>query len=138
MTVTKKIKTINNKIEQNKAQYDLDRQAAKISVLSSGNVGKYEFLISKNVLLEKVLLEKATAIKKFEYSPLGSELKKRTGLAKDQYRLFIDQINVINNNRENDVKAGDGAMADNDIKGEDSEILDNVYHSYVGDSYKDW
>ena len=101
-------------------------------------VGKYEFLISKNVLLEKVLLEKATAIKKFEYSPLGSELKKRTGLAKDQYRLFIDQINVINNNRENDVKAGDGAMADNDIKGEDSEILDNVYHSYVGDSYKDW
>ena len=49
MTVTKKIKTINNKIEQNKAQYDLDRQAAKISVLSSGNVGKYEFLISKNV-----------------------------------------------------------------------------------------
>ena len=133
MTVTKKIKTVNNKIEQNKAQYGLDKEAAKISVLSSGNVGKYEFLISKNVLLEKVLLEKATVIKKFEYSPSGSELKKQTGLAKDQYRLFIDQINVINNNRENDVKARDGAMADNDIKGEDSEILDHVYHSYIGD-----
>ena len=31
MTITVKIKTINNKIEQNKAQYDLDRQTAKIS-----------------------------------------------------------------------------------------------------------
>ena len=36
--VSKKIKTIDNKIEQNKAQYNLDRQTAKISVLSSGNV----------------------------------------------------------------------------------------------------
>ena len=32
-----------NKIEQNKAQCDLDRQAAKISALLSINVGKYEF-----------------------------------------------------------------------------------------------
>ena len=32
MTVSKKIKTINNKIEQNKAQYDLDRQTAKIQL----------------------------------------------------------------------------------------------------------
>ena len=37
MTVSEKIKTIDDKIEQNKAQYDLDRQAAKISALS-GNV----------------------------------------------------------------------------------------------------
>ena len=44
----------NNKIEQNKAQYDLDRKAAKISALSSRNVGKYEFLTSTDVLLEKV------------------------------------------------------------------------------------
>ena len=44
----------NNKIEQNKAQYDLDRKAAKISALSSRNVSKYEFLTSKDVLLEKV------------------------------------------------------------------------------------
>ena len=36
--VSKKIKTIDNKIEQNKAQYNLDRQTAKISVLSSGNI----------------------------------------------------------------------------------------------------
>ena len=38
------------KIKHNKAQYDLDRQTAKISALSSGNVSKYEFLTSKDVL----------------------------------------------------------------------------------------
>ena len=43
MSINGKIKTINNKIEQNKAQYDLDGQTAKISALSSGNISKYEF-----------------------------------------------------------------------------------------------
>ena len=43
MSISEKIKTIENKIEQNKAQYNLDRQSAKVSALSSGNVSKYEF-----------------------------------------------------------------------------------------------
>ena len=37
------VREITNKIEQNKAQYNLDRQTATISALPSGNVGKYEF-----------------------------------------------------------------------------------------------
>ena len=52
-----------------------------MSALSSRNVGKYEFLTSKDVLPEKDLLEKAAAIERFEYSSLGSELKKQTGIA---------------------------------------------------------
>ena len=40
MTVSEKVKTINNKIEQNKAQYDLDRQTTKISALSLRHVSK--------------------------------------------------------------------------------------------------
>ena len=52
MTVSEEIKTINNKIEQNKAQYDLDRKTAKISALSPGNVSKYELLTGKDVLPE--------------------------------------------------------------------------------------
>ena len=74
MSISEKIKTIDSKIEQNKAQYNLDRQTAKISALSSGNVSKYEFLSSKDVLSEKDLLEKAATIKRLEYSPLGKEL----------------------------------------------------------------
>ena len=38
MTFSEKIKAIDNKIEQCKAQFDLDRQTAKISALSSGLV----------------------------------------------------------------------------------------------------
>ena len=66
MSNSEKIKAINNKTQQNKAQYDLDQQTAEISVLSSRIVGKYEFLTGKDVLLEKDLLEKTATIKRFE------------------------------------------------------------------------
>ena len=58
MSISEKIKAINNKIEQNKAQYELDRQTAKISALSSGNVSKYELLTGKDDSEGKYLLEK--------------------------------------------------------------------------------
>ena len=41
MTINDQIKTLNKKIMQNEAQYDLDREAAKISALSSNNLDKY-------------------------------------------------------------------------------------------------
>ena len=41
------MKTIDNKIKQSKAQYDLDRQISKISSLLSANVSKYIFLTGK-------------------------------------------------------------------------------------------
>ena len=67
MSVSEKIKTIHNKIEQNKAQHDLDRQTATISALSPKNVTKYEFLTDKDVLPEKDLLEKAVTLKRYKY-----------------------------------------------------------------------
>ena len=51
--ISEKIKAINNKMEQNKAQYDSERQTAKISALLLGNVSKYQFLTDKDVLPEK-------------------------------------------------------------------------------------
>ena len=41
MSISEKNKVISQNIEQRKAQYDLDRQTANISDLSSGNVSKY-------------------------------------------------------------------------------------------------
>ena len=69
MNINEKTKAINHKIEQNKTQYDLGRQTAKISALSSGNDSKYEFLTGKDVLPEKYFLEPAATIKRFEYLP---------------------------------------------------------------------
>ena len=82
MSISQKIKAVNNKIEQNKAQYDLDRQTAKVSAFLSGNVSKHEFLTGKDVLPQKDLLEKAATMKRFEYSPLVKELKTQTENAK--------------------------------------------------------
>ena len=65
MSIREKIQKINSKIEQNKSQYNLDRQTPKISALSSGYVSKYEFLTNKYVLREKDLLEKAAKMKRF-------------------------------------------------------------------------
>lgn len=61
----KKIRTVDNKTDQNKAQYNWDKQTAKMFALSSRNVGKHEVLTSKDVWPEKRPLEKATTIKRF-------------------------------------------------------------------------
>ena len=39
--------TIDDKIKADKLQYDINREAAKISALSSGKIDKYEFLTSE-------------------------------------------------------------------------------------------
>ena len=48
MSISEKIKAINTKIEENKAQHD-DRQTANISASLSGNVSKYKYLTGKDV-----------------------------------------------------------------------------------------
>ena len=68
MSINAKIKAIKNKIEQNKAQCNLDRQTAKISALSSGNVSKYESLSGKDVSPEKSLLENAATMERVKYN----------------------------------------------------------------------
>ena len=57
-----------------------------ISALSSRNASKYKFLTGKDVLSEKELLEKDATMKRFEYSPLGKELKAQTDIVKKQYQ----------------------------------------------------
>ena len=66
MTVTDQIKILDRKIKQNQAQYDLDREAAKISALSSNNLDKYEYLTGEDLGLKPSTVEEV----KFEYSPL--------------------------------------------------------------------
>ena len=67
ITVTDQIKILNRKIMQNEAQYDLDRKIAKISVLFSNKLDKYEYLIGQDLGLKPSTVEQA----KFEYSPFA-------------------------------------------------------------------
>ena len=50
---TIKLVTINDQIRDEKIQYDINREAAKISALSSGKIHKYEYLTRENILLSK-------------------------------------------------------------------------------------
>ena len=83
MTVTDQIKILDRKILQNEAQYDLDRNTAKISALSSNNLDKYEYLTGEDLGLKPSTVEQA----KFEYSPLGKIFNKELS-GDDQKGLF--------------------------------------------------
>ena len=83
MTVTDQVKILNRKTKQNESQYDLDREAAKISALSFNNLDKYELLTGEDLNLKPSTVEQA----KFEYSPLGKVFNK--GLSKDDNKEGI-------------------------------------------------
>ena len=57
MTVTDQINMLNRKIKQNESQYGLDREAAKISALSSENLDKYELLTGEDLGLKPSTIE---------------------------------------------------------------------------------
>ena len=75
MTLTDELNILDDKIKVNRAQYDLSREAAKISALSSKDIlEKYEYLTGEDLGHKPSVFEKA----KFEYSPLGMVLTKNT------------------------------------------------------------
>ena len=49
MTLNEQVKILNDKIKANRAQSDLDREVAKISALSSRELGKYQYLTGEDL-----------------------------------------------------------------------------------------
>ena len=66
---------IDGQIRDEKLQYDIKREAATISALSSNKFNKYEYLTGKEILPsnQKQMLQRA----KFTYSPLGRAFEKQ-------------------------------------------------------------
>ena len=87
--------TIEDKIKDEKLQYDINREAAKISALSSVKIGKYEYLTGEEILPKnhQQIIEQA----KFTYSPLGKAFEKQTKTIKDQGEK---QIKAIQGNKQ--------------------------------------
>ena len=67
--------TINDQIKDEKLQYDINREAAKISALSSGKLHNYEYLTGEDILPsnQQQIIEQT----KFTYSPLGKVFDKQ-------------------------------------------------------------
>ena len=74
--------TIEDQIKDEKLQYDINREAAKISALSSGKLDKYEYLTGEEILPsnQQQIIQQA----KFNYSPLGKATEKQMKIIKDQ------------------------------------------------------
>ena len=74
--------TIDEKIRDEKLQYDINREAAKISALSWNKIHKYEYLTGEDILpsSNQQIIEQA----RFTYSPLGKAFEKQMETIKDQ------------------------------------------------------
>ena len=74
--------TNDDKIKDEKLQYDINREAAKISALSSDKYDKYEYLTGGEILPsdQSRIIEHV----KFTYSPLGKALEKQIKTIEDQ------------------------------------------------------
>ena len=80
--ISKLIMTIDDKITDEKLQYNINREAAKISALSSEKIDKHELFTEEEILPpdQRRVMEQA----KFTYSSLGKTFEKQTKTIQDQ------------------------------------------------------
>ena len=85
--------TIDDMIRNEKLQYDINREAAKISALSTGKVDKYEYLTGEEILPadQKRVIEQA----KFAYSALGKAFEKQTKTIEDQGVKQVEALKAL-------------------------------------------
>ena len=113
--------TIEDQIKDEKLQYDINRDAAKISALSPGKIDKYEYLTGDEILSsnQQQIIEQA----KFTYSPLRKAFEKQTKTIEDQGEK---QIKAIQDNKKQ-------LINDNDYKNKlliskEREIFKDIYN----------
>ena len=81
---------VNDKIRDEKLQYEINREAAKISALSSGKIHKYEYLTGEDILPSNQ--QQITEQAKFTYSSLGKAFEKQIKAIEDQGQKQIKAI----------------------------------------------
>ena len=81
--------TTNDQIKDEKLQYDINREAAKISALSSGKLHKYEYLTGEDILPSNQQQIEQT---KFTYSPLGKAFDKQIKAIEDHGKKQVEAL----------------------------------------------
>ena len=84
---------INDQIRDEKLRYDIDREAAKISALSSGKLHKYEYLTGEDILPsnQQQIIEQA----KFTYFPLGKAFEKQIKTIENEGKKQVDALESL-------------------------------------------
>ena len=90
--------TIINQIRVEKPQYDVNREVAKISALSSGKIYKYENLTAEDILPsnQQQIVEQV----KIAHSPLGKAFEKQIKTTEDQAKKQIDVLKDLKPKKE--------------------------------------
>ena len=85
--------TIDDQIRAEKLQYDINKEAAKISALSSGKLHKYEYFTGEDILpsTQQQIIQQS----KFTYSPLGKAFEKQTKTIGDQGKKQFDALEKL-------------------------------------------
>ena len=85
--------TVNDQIGDGKLQYDINREASKISALSSGKIYKHEYLTGEDILPSKQqqIIEQA----RFTYSPLRKAFEKQIKTIEGQGQKQVDALKVL-------------------------------------------
>ena len=117
--------TINDQIRDEKLQYDINREAAKISVLSSGKIHKYEYLAVEDILPsnQQQIIEQT----KFTYSPLGKAFEKQIITIQDKGQKQIDALENLKDQNKQLVNVGDD-HEDKLLLSKEREIFSNIYN----------
>ena len=97
--------TINDQVKDEKLQYNVNREAAKISALSSGKLHKYEYLTGEDILPsnQQQIIEQT----KFTYSPLGKAFDKKIKTIEDQGKKEVDALNILKSDNKLEIKFKD-------------------------------
>ena len=131
--------TIDNKIKDEKLQYDIKIEAAKISALSSGKIDKYKYLTGDKILPShpsRILVQA-----NFTYSPLGKAFEKQIKTIEDQGIKQVKTLKALKSvkNKEH-IKSVGGIfpkeMRTNEIKNEIAEIIKRKDLVYKKNKYK--
>ena len=115
--------TIEDQIKDGKLQYDINREAAKISALSSGKIDKYEYLTGEEILPsnQQQIIQQA----KFTYSPFGKSFEKQIKTIEDQGKKQVkaiqDNKQLVNINKDDDYK-------DKLLLSKEREIFKDIYN----------
>ena len=113
--------TIDDQIKYEKLQYDVNRDSAKISALSSGEFNKYEYLTGEDILPsnKQQIIEQA----RFNYSPLGKAFEKQLKTIEDQGQK---QIKAIQDNRKQLISNDD--YKNKLLISKEKEIFKDIYN----------
>ena len=110
--------TIDDKIKDEKLQCDINREAAKISALSSGKIDKYEYLTGEEILPSDQ--SRITEQAKFIYSPIAKAFKKQIKTIEEQGKEQVQALKDLKPEENQELDSIEGLFPKN--KNEIDEI----------------